>query len=157
MGGVGFLGRCGDSWLSIDRAVIIEKMVGSRAVVSWGVKFGSWWWGISPATAAYQAGTGRWVFGRSQDLTLHYVCLLVAADTVSFFRHCGPIRLKEHVSVDGKFLPSGNTVRPMAKLLDRLTVGSVWSGNNIRLSRQEGAMLTSVDNFWSGHVGGQTF
>jgi hypothetical protein len=60
-------------------------------------------------------------------------------------------QLKEHVSVDGKFLPAGNTVHPI------LTVGSVWSGNNIPLYRQEGAMLTSVDNFWSGHVGGQTF
>jgi hypothetical protein len=36
---------------------------------------------------------------------------MVATDTASFFRHYEPIRLKEHVSVDGKFLPSGNPLR----------------------------------------------
>jgi hypothetical protein len=45
----------------------------------------------------------------------------------------------------------------MAKLLNRLTVGSVLPRNKIRLYRQAGSVLTSVDNFWPGRVGGQAF
>jgi hypothetical protein len=82
---------------------------------------------------------------------------LTAKDSVDFFKHFGPIRLTESITFTGKFLPSGGAAQPVAKLLDRLTVGTVMSGNDIKVYRQAGSMLTSVDNCWPGVVGGQTF
>jgi hypothetical protein len=82
---------------------------------------------------------------------------LTARDSIDFFKHFGPIRLNEQISLSGKFLPSGGAAQPMAKLLDRLTVGTVMSGNDIKVYRQAGSMLTSVDKYWPGVVGGQVF
>lgn len=54
-------------------------------------------------------------------------------------------------------MPLPSLTPPLAKLFKRLTYGSVLSGHSIHVYRQAGSMLTSVENFWPGLVGGQTF
>jgi hypothetical protein len=82
----------------------------------------------------------------------------VAADTVDFLQHYGPIWFKGGIELGAAFIPFPELGPPQAaKLLKRLTVGSVLSGNTIRLYRQAGSMLSSVEDFWPGYVGYQTW
>jgi hypothetical protein len=78
------------------------------------------------------------------------------ADTINFIGKFGPLDSKD-LKLDASWLPPANAATPVAQLLKRLTYGTVWSGNSIRLYRSGGAMLSSVRNFWPGFVGGQTF
>jgi hypothetical protein len=101
----------------------------------------------------------RIVFQFSQGAYAHP---LTYVDTVDFLNHFGPIKFKNHLVLDGSFLPvpssSLRKVPPIfSALLERLTVGSVASGNAIRLYRNGGSMLSSITNFWPGAVGAQTF
>jgi hypothetical protein len=101
----------------------------------------------------------RIVFQFSQGAYAHP---LTYVDTVDFLDHFGPIKFKNHLVLDGSFLPvPTSTLRKVSPvlngLLKRLTVGSVASGNSIRLYRNGGSMLSSVHNFWPGAIGAQTF
>ena len=83
---------------------------------------------------------------------------LVAQDTVDFFQHFAPIVFTEEFTLDTWIQIIPSDVAPVvAAAVDRISVGSVISGNTIRLYRSNGSMLSSVTDFWPGRVGYQTF
>jgi hypothetical protein len=101
----------------------------------------------------------RIVFQFSQGAYAHP---LTYVDTVDFLNHFGPIKFKNHLVLDGSFLPvPSSSLRKLppilSALLERLNVGSVASGNSIRLYRNGSSMLSSVHNFWPGAIGAQAF
>lgn len=83
-----------------------------------------------------------------------YVHPKTVADTLDFIRRFGSIDSTDF-NVNSFFLPTSRASKPLARLLKRLTYGTVCSGNSIRLYRSGGAMLSSIDSFWPGLVGGQ--
>ena len=82
----------------------------------------------------------------------------MAQDTVDFFQHFAPIVFTEEFTLDTWIQIIPPSVGPLvATAVDRISVGSVISGNTIRLYRSNGSVLSSVKDFWPGHVGYQTF
>jgi len=83
---------------------------------------------------------------------------LVAQDTVEFLQHFAPVHFQKGVKFDNwvRLVPSF-LAPTVASWFRYLSYGSVLSGHKIRLYRSEGAMLSSVEDFWPGHVGFQSF
>jgi len=82
----------------------------------------------------------------------------VAKDTIDFIRHFAPLTFSDALRLDEwvKAIPS--FLAPIASFLfRRVSVGSVLSGNKIKLYRNHGSMLSSVENFWPGFMGFQAF
>lgn len=82
----------------------------------------------------------------------------VAQDTVEFIQHFAPVHFQQGLRIGSwaRLIPS--FLAPIAaSWFEDLSVGSVTSGHQIRLYRSEGAMLSSVEDFWPGHVGYQSF